>query len=55
VALSGTHVRVADTDPGSVAAILAGAQVTARADLVAATLEEKMTVITRAGQAAGAR
>jgi ABC-2 type transport system ATP-binding protein len=55
VALSGTHVRVADTDAGSVAAILAGAQVTARVDLVPATLEEKMTVITRTGQAAGSR
>jgi ABC-2 type transport system ATP-binding protein len=55
VALSGTHVRVADTDPGSVAAILADAQVTARVDVVPATLEEKMTAITRAGQGAGAR
>ena len=55
VALSGTHVRVADTDPGSVAAILAGAQVTARVDVVPATLEEKMTAIARAGPAAGSR
>jgi ABC-2 type transport system ATP-binding protein len=55
VALSGTHVRVADTDPGSVAALLAGAQVTARVNMVPATLEEKMTAITRAGPAAGSR
>lgn len=52
VALSGAHVRVADTDPSSVHTILAGAQVTARVDVVPATLEEKMTTITRAGSAA---
>jgi ABC-2 type transport system ATP-binding protein len=55
VALSGTHVRVADTDPGSVAAILSAAHVTSRVDVVPATLEEKMTAITRAGSAAGSR
>jgi ABC-2 type transport system ATP-binding protein/ribosome-dependent ATPase len=55
VALSGTHVRVPDTDPSSVAAILAGAQVTARVDVVPATLEEKMSAITRSGPAAGSR
>jgi ABC-2 type transport system ATP-binding protein len=55
VALSGTHVRVADTDPGSVRAILAGAHVRSRVQGVPATLEEKLTTITRASWAPGSR
>ena len=55
VALSGTHVRVADTDPGSVRTILERAHVASRVDVVPATLEEKMTAITRVRSAAGSR
>jgi ABC-2 type transport system ATP-binding protein/ribosome-dependent ATPase len=55
VALSGTQVRVADTDPSSVRTILAAAGVTSRVEVVPATLEEKMTAITRAGSGVGPR
>jgi len=55
VVLSGTQVRVADTDPSSVRTILAAAGVTSRVEVVPATLEEKMTAITRAGSGVGPR
>ncbi len=47
VALSGTHVRVADTAADLVGSILVAAHVSASLDVVPATLEEKMTTITR--------
>ena len=54
VALSGTHVRVSDSDADVVGSILVAAQVRASVDVVPATLEEKMTAIsrTRAGTTA---
>jgi ABC-2 type transport system ATP-binding protein len=55
VALAGINVRVADTDPRVVRTVLAEANVTARVDVVPATLEEKMTAITMARSSAGAR
>jgi ABC-2 type transport system ATP-binding protein/ribosome-dependent ATPase len=47
VALSGTDVRVADTDEVVVMDILRTAGVEAHLEVVPATLEEKMTVIAR--------
>jgi len=47
VALSGTKVRVADTEPATVQAILAAARVTAETHAVRATLEETMTAMHR--------
>jgi ABC-2 type transport system ATP-binding protein len=55
VALSGTQIRVADTDPSSVRTILAAAGVTSQVRVVPATLEEKMTAITRGGSEGGHR
>ncbi len=54
VSLSGTRVRVADTDPATVQSVLAGAQVSADVRTVRATLEETMTVISRGGPASAA-
>lgn len=53
VALSGTRVRVADTSVDVVRSCLAGGGIGARIDVVPATLEEKMTVITRSRAVAG--
>jgi ABC-2 type transport system ATP-binding protein len=47
VALSGTSVRVADADPDAVLSVLRNAAIDARLEVVPATLEERMTVITR--------
>ncbi|MBK9739923.1 MAG: ABC transporter ATP-binding protein [Actinobacteria bacterium] len=47
VALSGIRVRVAGTAPDVVRGVLAAAGVDARLEIVPATLEEKMTLITR--------
>jgi ABC-2 type transport system ATP-binding protein/ribosome-dependent ATPase len=52
VTLSGTRVRLADTDPGTVRAALTRAGITAGVHQVPATLEEKMTVIDRRGTGA---
>jgi len=47
VALSGTEVRVADTEADVVLDLLRAAGIDAQLEVVPATLEEKMTVITR--------
>ncbi len=47
VSLSGTRVRIADTDPATVSALLSDAGVDSDVDLVPATLDERLTAITR--------
>jgi ABC-2 type transport system ATP-binding protein len=51
VTLSGTRVRVVDVSVADVSDALAAAGLTARIDVVAATLEEKLTAITRSRSA----
>lgn len=48
VALAGREVRVVDTSPDTVREVLGAAGVSCQVDVVPATLEEKMTAITRA-------
>ncbi len=52
VALAGTEVRVVDTPVGTVEEVLRTAGVAGRVDVVPATLEEKMTAVSRARSAA---
>ena len=48
VTLAGRRVRVADGDPDRILAILTGRAIAAEVSVVPATIEERMTLLTRA-------